>query len=213
MTRTEMLARCRTLLDEATAAFWTDAEVYSALADAQQAVANYFLSIHKIELLSNPKAPIPQPLESLYAVDTNTTATGLVSLPADYWHLLAASFAYTGGLAGTFYVCRIYRLGETMFRDVNNSFFAGTTTDPIVYEVYSSGRKFYFLPAVSGTGGYALNYLKIPTAISSSVDPTLPVQTHNAIVFYAVAQMLFKDQRPQEAQLQLQNAFNELRGI
>lgn len=213
MTRTEMLARARTLLDEATAGYWTDTEIYSALADGQQSVANYFISIFKTQRLQDLTVNIPQPLESLYAVDTNTTATGLVSKPADYWHLLAASYANTGGLLGTFYPCRIYQLSHAMFSDINNAFFAAISTDPIVYEVYSSGQKFYFLPAVSGTGAYALNYLKVPTAISSSVDPTLPVQTHSAIVYYAVAQMLFKDQRPQEAQIKMQDFANELQGI
>ena len=53
MTRTEMLARVRTLLDEVgTAGFWSDTEIYSALTDAQQETANYFLRI-----LLNKKLP------------------------------------------------------------------------------------------------------------------------------------------------------------
>lgn len=213
MTRTEMLARCRTLLDEASASFWTDTEIYSSLADGQQAVANYFLSIFKTQRLQDPSIRVPQPLEALYTVDTATTITGLVSKPADYWYLLAASYAYTGGALATHYPCRIYPLSHNMFADLNNSFFTGTSTDPVVHEVYSSGYKFYFLPSVSGTGSYTLNYLKVPTVISSSTDPTLSVQTHSAIVYYAVAQMLFKDQRPQEAQIKMQDFANELQGI
>lgn len=213
MTRTEMLARVRTLLDEASASFWTDTEVYSALADGQQEVANYFLNIYKIKAEQDLDTLIPQPLEVLYTAETNTTATGLVSRPSDFWHLVSATFAYTGGLSGTFYNCRIERFSASMFYNINNTYLSATTTNPIVYDVFSTSQKFYFQPAVSGTGAYSISYIKIPTAISSSVDPTLPVQTHSAIVHWATAQMLFKDDRPQEAQLHLQNFINELQLI
>ena len=210
MTRTEMLARTRTLLDEASASFWTDTEIYAALADGQQECANYFLNIYKIKSKDDLSVPIPQPLEVLYKVATATTTTGIVDKPSDYWHLLSASFAVTGGLAGTFYNCRIERFSASMFFNINNTYLVASTTSPIVYDVYSTSHKFYFRPDVSGTGAYGLNYLKTPTAITASVNPELDVQTHSAIVHWATAQMLFKDQRPQEAQLHLQNFINEL---
>ena len=215
MTAANMVIFARTLLDETgiTSGFWTDTEIYSALASGQQAVANYFLGIYKMQKQQDHAIAIPQPLEPLYFNEVNTTTTGLVAKPADYWHLLGASFAYTGGLVGTFYKCRIYHLSEVMFDDINNSFLAATNTDPIVYEVYSSGQKFYFLPTVSGTGAYSLNYLKVPSAIASGTEPTLPVQTHNAIVFYAVAQMMFKQERTDLAQVKMQEYFTELQGI
>ena len=213
MTRTEMLANVRTSIDEATASFWTDTEIYLALTNGQQEAANYFLNIYKVKSKDDLSVPIPQPLEVLYKVASATTTTGIVDKPSDYWHLLSASYAYTGGLTGTFYNCRIERFSASMFFNINNTYLAATATSPIVYDVYSTSHKFYFRPDTSGTGAYALNYLKTPTAITASVDPELAVQTHTAIVHFAVAQMLLKDQRPQEAQLFLQNFINELQMI
>lgn len=215
MTTAQMVAHVRTLLDEVgvTAGFWNDTEIYPGLADGQQAVANYFLNMYKLRVLQDLNAPIPQPLEALYTLVTATTTTGIVDRPADFWHLLSSSYTTTGGLAGTFYNCRIERFSASMFFNINNTYLLASITDPIVYDVFSTTQKFYFNPVPSATGAYALNYLKVPTAIASSVEPTLPVQTHNAIVFFAVAQMLFKDQRSGEAQTKMQDFMNELQLI
>lgn len=213
MTRTEMLARARTLLDEATASYWTDTEIYSALADGQQTVANYFLAMYKANLIIDRSAKLPQPLEPLVISASATTLTSGVTKPADYWHVISAKYAYTGGLAGTFYPCVIEKINPTTDFNLANGYLTPSATDPRMYEDYSAALQFWFLPTPSGTAAYLLRYLKVPTAISSSVDPTLPVQTHNAIVFYAVSQMLTKDQRPQESQLMMQNFTNELQGI
>lgn len=211
MTRTEMLARVRTLLDEVgTASFWTDTEIYSALTDAQQETANYFLRMYNVALMNNANSKLPQPLESLVISATATLATAGLTKPVDYWHIISASYANTGGLAGTFYPCRIEKLNPVLGFNLGNTYLAPSATDPKVYEAYSATLQLWFSPAPSGTGAYTLTYLKTPTSISASVDPILPVSTHSAIVHWATAQMLFKDQRPQEAQLHLQNFINEL---
>ena len=208
MTSAVMLANARTLLDEASASFWTDIEIYAALAAGQQEAANYFLTGYKAS--QNLNALIPQPLEALYTAATSTTTTGLVDRPADYWHLVSAIFAYNGG---DLYNCRIERFSASMFFNINNTYLAASNTDPIVYDIYSTTQKLFFRPAVSGTADYSISYLKIPTAIASAQEPTLPAQTHSPIVHWAVAEMLFKDQRPQEAQMHIQNFINELQII
>lgn len=208
MTTAQMVTRVRTLLDEITESFFLTTEIYSALADGQQEVANYFHKIYELMKVNNPSIPLSNILESLYAMTTSTTVSGLVNNPANYWHLILATYAYNGG---TSYNCRIQSLGPSLLYDLDNTYLAASPTSPTVYQV--SATQFLFLPTASGTANYALGYLVKPTPISSSVDPTLPVQTHTAIVHWAVAQMLFKDQRPQEAQLMLQNFMNEIQGI
>lgn len=208
MTRTEMLARVRTLLDEASASFWTDAEIYSALTDGQQEAANYFYSMYEKLKQVNPLIGLPHTLEPLYTLTTSTTINGLVNNPSNYWHLILATYAYNGG---TSYNCRIQPLSPALLYDLDNTYLVASTTSPTVYQV--SSTQFLFLPTASGTANYALGYIVKPTAISSSVDPVLPVLAHTAIVHYATAQMLFKDQRPQEAQLFLQNFINEIQVI
>lgn len=206
MTTALMLARVRTLLDEVgTASFWTDAEIYSALADGQQESANYFMNIFKKLKENNPLTPLPKALESLYVSATGTTASGLINNPTSYWHLILATYAYNGG---TSYNCRIQSLSPSLLYDLENTYLSASATSPTVYQV--SATQLLFLPTASGTANYALGYVKFPTAIALAQEPTLPESTHMAIVHYAVAQMLFKDQRPQEAQLHLQNFINEL---
>ena len=214
MTYTEMLARVRTLLDEASASFWTDTEVYAALTDGQQEVANYFLNIYKIKSSQNLNALLPQPLESLVKSEIDTTATSGITKPSDYWHLISAKYAYTGGLTGTYYNCRIERVSATRDFNLQNTYLTASNTYPTVYEAYSgSDLMLFFSPLPSGTAAYNITYVSTPTAINGSTSPILPVQTHSAIVHWGVAQMLFKDQRPQEAQLHLQNFLNELQTI
>jgi hypothetical protein len=213
MTRTEMLARVRTLLDEASASFWTDTEIYSALADGQQEVANYFYKIYSMALKENPEAKLPQPLESLVISTSATTATSGVAKPSGFWHIISAKYANTGGLSGTFYPCRVERINSMLDFNINNTYLASSASDPKVYEAYSASLLLWFSPTPTGTGAYTLNYLQIPASITSSVDPVLPVQTHSAIVHWATSQMLLKDSKPQEAQLFLQNFINELQLI
>lgn len=208
MTRTEMLANARTLLDEASASFWTDTEIYTALANGQQEAANYFFNIYKKLREQNPLIALPQPLESLYLTTTGTTTTGLVTNPTGFWHLILATYAYNGG---TSYNCRLQSLSPSLLFDIGNTYLTATATNPTVYQV--TATQFLFLPTASGTANYSVGYIKFPSAITAAVDPTLPVSTHSAIVHWAVAQMLFKDQRPQEAQLFSQNFINELQII
>lgn len=210
MLSTELLSRVRTLLDEVTPSFFLDAEIYSALTDAQQETADYFYKLYSSALMNNADSKLPQPLEPLVISVTATLATAGLTKPADYWHIISVSYAYTGGLIGTFYPCRIETLNPVLGFNLGNTYLAPSATDPKVYEAYGNSLQLWFSPVPSGTGAYTLTYLKTPTSISASVNPILPVSVHSAIVHWATAQMLFKDQRPDEANLHLQNFINEL---
>lgn len=214
MLSTELLSRVRTLLDEVTSSFFLDTEIYSALTDAQQEAANYFLRLYNSALINNADSKLPQPLESLViSSGTIATVTAGLTKPADYWQIISASYAYTGDVVGTLYPCRIEKLNPVLGFNLKNTYLAPSATDPKVYEAYGASLQLWFLPVPSGTGAYNLTYLKTPTSISASVNPILPVSTHSAIVHWATAQMLFKDQRPEEANLHLQNFINELQII
>jgi hypothetical protein len=201
MLSTEMLSRCRTLLDEASAGFFGDTEIYSALTDGQQECANYFYNIYKSLIKVDANASLPESLEPLYTIATGTATLGVVNKPADFWGIISATFNTS--------ICKILPLDKALFSYIENTYTQPTTTSPIVYQASSS--TLMFLPATSS--GYILRYIKIPTVIASATNPILSKQTHTAIVHWATAQMLFKDQRPQEAQLHLQNFINELQTV
>lgn len=208
MTTAAMILRCRTLLDEVSEAMWTDVELYQGLADGQQEVANYFVNIYLRLKEQSPLTPLPKPLESLYTIASSTTLSGLITNPTGFWHLILATYAYDGG---TSYNCRTQQLSASLLYDIANTYLVATVTNPTVYQ--ATATQLLFLPAPSGTANYSVGYLKYPTAISAIVEPTLPEGTHNAIVFFAVAQMLFKDQRVGEAQAKMQDFMNELQLI
>lgn len=207
MTTAQLLARARTLLDESSASFWTDAEIYSALTGGQQEVANYFLTLYK-----SKKGILPKSLEALYKNVSSNTSTSGITTPSGLWHIIKGSYDYNA--SGNYYPCRIIDISSNQDFDKRNSYLAATSTDPIIYKEYAgSSIIIYYLPNPSVTANYTLSYLVYPTAISSGVDPTLTAETHEAILSYALFDLLMKDQRPQEAQLHLQKYIQELQGI
>jgi hypothetical protein len=211
MTSTEMLARVRSLLDEASASFWSDSEIYSALTDGQQSIANYFYNLYILRSSEKQDVPIPKVLEKLYTASSGTTATSNVAKPSGYWHLISAKYAYDDTIK---YNCRIEKISSATFSNLDNTYLSATNTSPVIYEDYSaSSVDFYFSPPPNVTAGYKIYYLKFPSAISGSSEPSLDVLVHDAIVDYAMFKLLMKDQRPNEAQVYLQKYLNELQTI
>ena len=73
MTSTVMLAAMRTLLEEASASFWTDAECYAALADAQNEIIKELISVYKMKRtqISGMVKDIPLPAIAVKATLTD----------------------------------------------------------------------------------------------------------------------------------------------
>jgi len=181
-----MLSRLRTLLDESQAAFWTDVEMYAALTDGQREVADMLMTLYKQKSTLNPNEELPANLRTLIAT---TTGTGTQNLPADYWRYLTI---YTSTAP---VLVRIDGLTKGTLK--NN-----------VYTASSSGFPYCSFNAtqvvLETSVAWTLEYIKTPTAIAVAVQPTLPDPTHNAIVQYALCELLIKDQKVQEANLEYQ---------
>lgn len=192
MTSTVMLAAVRTILDEATASFWTDAEIYAALADGQNQVIEVLLTMYR------QTKDMKYELLSLRNDNTGTSQT--VAVPSGFLELLRATFDHDG--TGGEEPCEILTHDEALRRE-DSTFTTATATEPIVYiKSVSDAVTIIFLPTASGTPAFTIHFLKSPTDIASGQNPTLPVTTHSAIVHYAASRMLDKDQRPEEAQSQ-----------
>lgn len=191
MTSAQLLARCRTLLDESSAGFFTDAEIYSALTDGQKEVANV--------LVTENKQRLPETLRPL--VTTASTSGASITLPATFWIDLTLKFGSTSGNKQTAYREEVKSLPDREDNSyLNNEFY-----------YYIDDSTLYFGKA--GTQYYTFTYLVKPTTIDGSTEPILEASSHNAIVFWATAQMLFKDQRPQEAQTLMKSYKDELQTL
>ena len=209
MTSTVMLAAVRTILAESTAGFFTDAEIYTALADGQTEVIKYLIDIYRAKRRIDSKTPLFYELESILNDDTGTTQS--VAVPSGFLELISATFDHNG--TGGENPCNIVNMNVLPFYE-NNTYLSATDVSPRVYiKSISDVVTIVFLPTLSGTPAYTIHYLKSPTDIASGQNAVLPVTTHNAIVYFTVSRMLSKEQRLQEAQIYLQNFMNELKGM
>jgi len=178
-------AKVRTSLDESVEGFWTDAEIYKALNDGQKEIANLILTMYKQRSKITNNEKLPEVLRALLA--TTTTQTGTQNLPADYWTYLNLYITTTN--------IPIYVRGDGVDRHQRlNTYLVSSSTQPYVS---ISGTQ-----VVHETGSLAwmMDYLKVITDMSDSVDPVLPEMAYNAIVSYAIAFLLNKDENPRASQ-------------
>lgn len=196
MTSAEMLARVRTDLDEVVASFWSDNEVYRALADGQREIATHIFTIWKQKIRVNPDEPLPEVLRSLISTDSGTTTK---SLPSDFMSYLTV---YSATNAVPIYVRENWRQTGWM---KGNTYSTSTSAQPFCY---FNATQIVFETAVNWT----MEYLKLPTDISGATQPALPITAHNAIIQYAFATLLLKDSNPTAGQ-ELQKFFLLLQNL
>lgn len=200
MTSVQMLSRVRDLLDENSASFWSDANIYVYLSEAQRQLTNIALKLYQAKRDIMPNTPIPDVLRPLITVVVNlafgSTGTSTVALPSDY--LSDIHVEYDDNASSPI---PAFRVGENQNRyfNQNNSFLKSTQAQ---YTYWVDGANLNFGTAVSGTGAYRLTYLKQPTEINATpTNPILPSYTHEALCQYAVAEGYKRDKSFNESQL------------
>ena len=177
MTTAEMLAHVRMKLDEDSAAFWSDAQIYQSLTNGQLQLST---------ILVDKESPLANPLIKNISASYSTTTE-----PSDMLKPIGLEVSS---------VPYLIRTGKRFDKE-RNSYLAGTASSPYVY--FYKGYLDFDPTLIAGT--YTLEYYKLPDDIDSGVEPTLRSQTHPAIVQYAVADLLLRDEKFQEASLE----FNE----
>lgn len=204
----------RTILDESTASYWTDAECYAALADGQNEVIKELLNVYRLKRRIDPALPLPYELESVLNDEDNSTGDvdpTVISVPTGFMALISATYDHDG--TGGEKPCYIVDLPNIRFTE-NNALLTADGNNPRIF-VRSIGDtvKLEFLPANTANAPYVINFIKTPADIASGQNPTLPVSTHSAIVNYAVARMFQKDDRPQEANRYYQLYLSEIKSL
>ncbi|RMG43484.1 MAG: hypothetical protein D6732_00040 [Methanobacteriota archaeon] len=209
MTSAEMLARVRTLLDEASAGLWSDSEIYSALSDGQRAIVQSVLAIYKVKKGDLPK--VLAPLVTYAAGALTSAGNPNATLPSDFLYHLNVEYDPTGSSQKPCIVVDQKEEGRILR---NNTYYSASNTDAFYlayYDVDTSGNYiFHFDPTNSTTGAYAIRYIKTPTDIDGSTNPILPEIAHNAIVQYAFAELLAKDEKYTEANYEFRKFTQQL---
>ena len=187
MTTAEMLTRLRTLLDEASASLWSDTECYSALADGQNGVVGILVA----------KYQGGEPLHNLLAdITVQADVADGASVPSGFMELVGAT---AGGKD-----CEIISFQE-YYKRADNSYLSASSSSPIIYRKHTTTtEKLYYSPNSAVTA--SIFYLKTPTAIASGVEPTL-TRGHEAIVQYAFAFLLEKDEQSERSALELKKYY------
>lgn len=193
-----LLSKVRTLLDEATAGNWQDTEIYAALNDGQREIINFVLAVYKQKIAINPDEKLPEILRVLFAT---TTGGGTQNLPS--------GFLYPLSLYGTSSNVPIFIRpdGATRAALKANTYLASSASQP--FASFNATQVIMETGAVSWT----MEYLASPSSdIDGSHDPVLGSIGYNAMVEYATAFLLTKDENPRSQQ-HLENFFTQTKNL
>lgn len=203
-----LVTRLRLELNETTAGFWQDTDLYNFLDYAQSFIIDARL-LKVIEYQNRNKFyddPILYPLITSSSVAWDTSAN-TITLP-DYRLILYAEL-YKSATGATL---QMTKLGyeDTLYRRTNS--YVGHSTD----EVAGTGQVFYYvgskLYTSYPTGTHSSYYDKVtvyyvsnPSTISTSVDPALTKMCYEAMIQYALYLALTKYKAYDKAQVHLTN--------
>jgi hypothetical protein len=209
MTSAEMNTRVRTLLDESSAAFWSDAQIYVALTEGQNAIIREALSYYITR--GEYTGFVPSILKPLIASTgtTATTSTASYSLPADFLYEIRVEFNPTA--TATLYPTRKRDNSASKQFLADNTYMANVSPNEYFYSVFGGNLVFSTVPTASG--GYDLHYIKQPADLASGTDSELADIAHDVIVNFAMHSLLIKDQLYQEALAHFETGMRQLASL
>lgn len=202
MTGANLLARLRTLLDEASASFWTDTEAYAALADGQNAVIALSLGVYRAKKSSllNQDVPLPLVLQALYATQTATVNSGASSASLSGTVLELVYLKYNHSAVSPLYPARLRNFSPASEFKAANSFLVATPSSGEYYIRFNNPTITFETASTDNAATWIAGVLSQPTDIGASQASVIPDTCVPAIVQFAFARMLSKDQRVQESQ-------------
>lgn len=213
MIQSEALSRLRSLLNESTAGYYTDAELYQYLDSGMNiAIQLYLAKMEQARADDKYKGSIAlQPLQTLASTNTTTTNVQEYALPTDFLITDYCEYAIDGGRAYEIYPAVLVDYNRWKFLS-QNTYQGFSATNP---GYYIRGSNLGFTQAIVAGGAlcYAHYYYKKPTAItSSSASSEIPIklETHEGIILLAFHLALVKDNRPNEAQAEYAKAMDIL---
>lgn len=217
MLQSTALAQLRYLVNESSAGFWTDAQLYSYLDSAMNLVIDTALAKMETERLQNKYqgSILLQPLHTLDTSNTTVAGTQEYSLPSDF---LVTDFCdYTPD-------DRVNGVLPSVLVDYNKMRFMNTNT----YLVYTANNPAYYIrgakigffpvPVTGGAGANRYNhyYYKRPATIASGTagnEIPLKLEAHEPIILLGFHYALLQDSRDNEAQAQYNKAMDIIKNL
>lgn len=205
MTSANLLARLRTLLDEASASFWTDTEAYAALADGQNAVIALSLGVYRSRKFSMPNqdVPLPHTLQSIFATQTATVNSGASTAALSGTVLELVYVKYNHSAVSPLYPARRRNYSPASEFKAANSFLVATPSSGEYYIRFNNPTITFETASTDNAATWIAGVLSQPTDIASGQVPVIPDNCMPAVLQFAFARLLSKDQRVTESQ----NAF------
>jgi len=214
MTTASALQRLRAKLNEASAGFFSDADLYNFLDSGQLETITICKSKQDF-MQKTDMSWYSVVIQSLIVPDTTvalTAGTAEYALPSDflYTHSLMIDVDNTA----VKYRATLVSFDEFLWRE-GNTFTRGTSAEPKYYiRSLVSAPKFGVSPTPSSSSGtYLHHYYKVPATVTSGVELALRPESHNAIIEFAYSFGLQQDNRSQESELARQTAINLIKDL
>lgn len=190
MTVAQLLARARIILDEASAGFWIDTDIYAFLDLAQEHAVTALLKKQRAMRLIKPDYTEAS-LKPVIKVGTKATTTGVsysLSTLTDLVEVLDIQITGTG-------ISNHVPLIEytEWIKQANNTYLKHDTTQPVCY--YLGGTLYFSYTTFPNSSFSNINiyYVSRPATVGASQELILTAETHEAILNYALYYALLKD--------------------
>ncbi len=204
MTSANLLARLRTIIDEASASYFTDVECYAALSDGQKETVNIVLAIYEAKRKVNPNEEIPEVFVPIIKTVNATLTTGTMSIPLPNDYLKDLWLQYNHDNSLSLKPCRKRQYSRGYPQLQANTFMQDNLGSEYFYSIYGTIIQLESAVTING-GGYKFSYISIPPDISAGgSNPVLFDNALESVVHYAAADLFTKDELTEQAQIEFQ---------
>lgn len=215
MTQSAALLRLRALLNETSAGFWTDTQLYAYLDMAQGMVVEFLVTkTYESRRAGDDfyRNNVLEPLSTLDSSNTTSTSVREYTLPTDF--LMTDYCEYYPTLVRPLVKARLDSFNSIMWKE-QNVFLIPTAAYP---SYYIRGNKIGFspVPTSGGATSYLHYYYKRPTEIAAgTASNEIPIGQagHEAVVISAFALALKQDGKSQESELEIQTAYSIIKNL
>jgi len=186
-------------LEDAASSTFTDAIKFKALEVAQIQLAHMLDNSYLTEL---------ETLEQTLTVSSSYVAFSGLANTVFRGHEGIIRAALQFGGAGSYYWCT--RLDIDRLKRLENTYMDGSDTNPLFWTFQ---QRVYFDATTPNNDKAKILYLKYPTAITTSVDPTLNSSLHPLMVIMAEAYCWALDGKLDRRKAALDIAFTEIKNL
>lgn len=210
-----LLAKLRAILDEATAGFWTDAELLYFLNTGQNEAIQVLLGKQREARRLDPSYSHPSLVNSIlktYAITTSVANS--YTLPTDFLQMELVRMG--DATATTRYLTMTEVPYQTLIKGstntyVQHSYNSSTHTGQVYYSIIGSTLQTSFATFPNGDfSKIDIWYFYQPAVMTTDVDPVLKNETHEAILNIACGYAHSKNNDLNRSQLHFAKAQNIL---